>query len=191
MYWPGVCTRGKRRSTIRVFQRRAGHVVHYRRIAACQTGAAAYTRREGPIRFVQTGGTPMGTFRVDCQVEDHLSSQESVGSRLLVNTVSEHTWIPAAVLRRFGSNAEEGRCLRDGQRHDDYADDRLRGVADRRILYTSMRWFCRKAIFASSVRGPMEGMNLRVDYRIEENSWRPVRCAGMKRESPCHPGHAR
>ena len=44
----------------------------------------------------------MGTFRVDCQVEDHVEPRRKATVRgLLVDTGSEHTWIPAAVLKRL------------------------------------------------------------------------------------------
>ena len=44
----------------------------------------------------------MGTFRVDCQVEDHVDpARKAVVSGLLVDTGSEHTWIPGTVLKRL------------------------------------------------------------------------------------------
>ena len=44
----------------------------------------------------------MGTFRVDCQVEDHVDpARKAVVSGLLVDTGSEHTWIPGTVFERL------------------------------------------------------------------------------------------
>ena len=49
------------------------------------------------------GGCTMGTFFTRCRVENHVDRSKSVTiSRVLVDTGSEHTWIPGAKLEKFG-----------------------------------------------------------------------------------------
>ncbi len=44
----------------------------------------------------------MGTFRVDCQIEDYINPKRRAAvAGLLVDTGSEHTWIPGSVLKRL------------------------------------------------------------------------------------------
>ena len=50
----------------------------------------------------------MGTFHVGCRVENHIHRSRSVRiPKLLVDTGSEHTWIPAAKLQEIGVNREK------------------------------------------------------------------------------------
>jgi len=50
----------------------------------------------------------MGTFHVTCRVENHVDRSRSVRiSKLLVDTGSEHTWIPAAKLEKIGVSREK------------------------------------------------------------------------------------
>lgn len=45
----------------------------------------------------------MGVFHVGCRIENHVDRTKSVRiPRLLVETGSEHTWLPAAKLERIG-----------------------------------------------------------------------------------------
>ena len=50
----------------------------------------------------------MGTFYVRCKVENHVDrSQSVVVPKLLVDTGSDYTWIPAKFLRRIGVQPEK------------------------------------------------------------------------------------
>ena len=50
----------------------------------------------------------MGTFHTNCTVENHVQRSKSARvSKLLVDTGSEHTWIPAAVLEKVGVRREK------------------------------------------------------------------------------------
>ncbi len=50
----------------------------------------------------------MGTFHVACRVENHLDRSRSVRiAKLLVDTGSEHTWVPAAKLDKIGVEREK------------------------------------------------------------------------------------
>ncbi|MFH1268470.1 MAG: retroviral-like aspartic protease family protein [Planctomycetota bacterium] len=50
----------------------------------------------------------MGTFHTACRVENHVDRSKSVRiSKLLVDTGSEHTWIPAAKLEKIGVRREK------------------------------------------------------------------------------------
>ena len=50
----------------------------------------------------------MGTFEVSCRVENHVDRSKSVRvPKLLVDTGSEHTWIPAAKLEKIGVTREK------------------------------------------------------------------------------------
>ena len=50
----------------------------------------------------------MGTFHTGCKVENHVDRSKSVRlQKLLVDTGSEHTWIPATKLERIGVEREK------------------------------------------------------------------------------------
>ncbi len=50
----------------------------------------------------------MGTFYTSCRVENHVSRRRSVRvGKVLVDTGSEYTWIPAARLERIGVKREK------------------------------------------------------------------------------------
>jgi predicted aspartyl protease len=50
----------------------------------------------------------MGTFYTPCVVENHAARRRSVRvPKLLVDTGSEHTWIPAAILEKIGVKREK------------------------------------------------------------------------------------
>ena len=50
----------------------------------------------------------MGTFYTDCRVENHIDRSKSVHiPKLLVDTGSEYTWIPAAKLEKIGVKREK------------------------------------------------------------------------------------
>ena len=50
----------------------------------------------------------MGTFHSDCTVENHVDRVRSVHiPKLLVDTGSEHTWVPRAELERIGVAREK------------------------------------------------------------------------------------
>jgi predicted aspartyl protease len=50
----------------------------------------------------------MGTFYINCKVENHTDRKRSIQiAKLLVDTGSEYTWIPAAKLEKIGVNREK------------------------------------------------------------------------------------
>lgn len=50
----------------------------------------------------------MGTFHVGCRVENHVDRSKSVRiAKLLVDTGSEYTWIPAGKLEKIGVKREK------------------------------------------------------------------------------------
>jgi predicted aspartyl protease len=52
--------------------------------------------------------TQMGTFYVRCKVENHIERAKSVVvPKLLVDTGSDYTWIPATLLEKIGTQREK------------------------------------------------------------------------------------
>ncbi|MBI4568691.1 MAG: retroviral-like aspartic protease family protein [Planctomycetes bacterium] len=50
----------------------------------------------------------MGTFYTNCAVENHVDRSRSVRvTKLLVDTGSEHTWVPAGTLEKIGVQREK------------------------------------------------------------------------------------
>src|SRR5256884_5980152 len=50
----------------------------------------------------------MGTFHVRCKIENHVDRSKSViVPKLLVDTGSDYTWIPARLLERIGAELEK------------------------------------------------------------------------------------
>ena len=50
----------------------------------------------------------MGTFYINCKVENHTDRKKSIQiAKLLVDTGSEYTWIPAAKLEKIGVKTEK------------------------------------------------------------------------------------
>lgn len=50
----------------------------------------------------------MGSFHVGCSVENHIDRTKSIRiPKLLVDTGSEHTWLPAPKLERIGVSKEK------------------------------------------------------------------------------------
>ena len=50
----------------------------------------------------------MGTFRITCTIENHVNRARSVKvARVLVDTGSENTWLPAAMLEKIGVDREK------------------------------------------------------------------------------------
>jgi len=50
----------------------------------------------------------MGTFYTSCRIENHVDRSKSIRiPKLLVDTGSEHTWIPAAKLEKIGVKREK------------------------------------------------------------------------------------
>ena len=52
--------------------------------------------------------TSMGAFHINCRVENHIDRSKSVRiPKLLVDTGSEYTWVPAAKLGKIGVSREK------------------------------------------------------------------------------------
>ena len=50
----------------------------------------------------------MGTFHISCKIENHRDRTKAVRiPKLLVDTGSEHTWVPAATLEKIGVAREK------------------------------------------------------------------------------------
>ena len=126
----------------------------------------------------------MGTFRVDCQVEDYVdSSRKAVVPGLLVDTGSEHTWIPGSVLKR----------LRVKPQKKDVAFVMANGkTVTRTIGFAVLRigecFTIDEVVFAQEGNlcllgaRTLEGMNLRVDPRLKKLvAAGPLPAAGLRR----------
>ena len=48
------------------------------------------------------GGRTMGTFYVDCTIQDVTGARSADVHQMLVDSGSEHTWVPEAVLKAIG-----------------------------------------------------------------------------------------
>ena len=65
-------------------------------------------RDPGRRRQDSMKGTPVGSFHIGCTVENHVDRSRSVRvPKVLVDTGSEHTWIPAGKLDRIGVTREK------------------------------------------------------------------------------------
>jgi predicted aspartyl protease len=65
--------------------------------------ATLVTAARTPDGIRLTRDEAMGTFHVTCRVENHVDPSKSVRiAKLLVDTGSEHTWVPAARLEKIG-----------------------------------------------------------------------------------------
>jgi predicted aspartyl protease len=112
----------------------------------------------------------MGTFRVDCQVEDHVDpDRKAVVSGLLVDTGSEHTWIPGSVLEGLRVKPQKkdvAFVMANGQ-----TVTRTIGFA---VLRIGESFTIDEVVFAQEgdlcLLGArtLEGMNLRVDPRLKK-----------------------
>jgi predicted aspartyl protease len=52
--------------------------------------------------------TRMGTFYVRCRIENHINrSKSAIAPKLLVDTGSDYTWIPATLLEKIGTVREK------------------------------------------------------------------------------------
>ncbi|MGA2031175.1 MAG: retroviral-like aspartic protease family protein [Thermoguttaceae bacterium] len=112
----------------------------------------------------------MGTFRVTCQVENHAdASRKATVAGLLVDTGSEHTWIPGSILRR----------LRVRPQKKDVAFVMANGATVTRtigfaVLRIGGSFTIDEVVFAQEgdlcLLGArtLEGMNLRVDPRSKK-----------------------
>jgi len=53
----------------------------------------------------------MGTFHVGALIENHIDRKKSARiPKLLVDTESEHTWLPKAILDKIGVSREKKTC---------------------------------------------------------------------------------
>ena len=58
----------------------------------------------------------MGTYSVACRVENSVDRARRVAiPRVLVDTGSEYTWLPAVTLEKIGIARKKGFGIRDGQ----------------------------------------------------------------------------
>ena len=109
----------------------------------------------------------MGTFYVGCKVENHKDAKKAaVVPKLLVDTGSEFTWVPAEVLERIGVEPVKKDLqmqMANGQ------------IITRTVGYAILRVdkfetidevvFAQKGDLALLGSRAMEGMNLQVDAR--------------------------
>ena len=112
----------------------------------------------------------MGTFRIDCHVENPVRRTRSARiADMLVDTGSEHTWVPAEVLKGIGVKPEK----------KDLAFVMANGTTVTRnigfaILRMGEHFTIDEVVFAQEgdlcLLGArtLEGMNLRVDARAKK-----------------------
>lgn len=111
--------------------------------------------------------TAMGTFYIGCRVENHTDPKRSARiSKLLVDTGSDYTWIPEAVLKKIGV-VEQKRDLAfvmaNGKtitRNVGFAVIRV----DKRFTIDEVV-FARAGDLALLGARTLEGLNLRVDSK--------------------------
>lgn len=107
----------------------------------------------------------MGVFHVSCRIENHVDRTKSVRlPKILVDTGSEHTWLPAAKLERIGVAGEKkdvAFVMANGQ-----VVTRTVGFA---VLHVDKYFTIDEVVFAEkgdlSLLGArtLEGLNLAVD----------------------------
>lgn len=108
----------------------------------------------------------MGAFYTRCRIENVVDRNKSVVARLLVDTGSEYTWIPAATLEKIGIECEKKDVLlvmSNGQqvtRSVGFAIIRLD-----KFFTVDEVVFAEKGDFALLGARTLEGLNLRVDSR--------------------------
>ena len=107
----------------------------------------------------------MGTFHVACKVQNHVDRSKSIRiAKLLVDTGSEHTWIPAGRLEKIGVRREK-KDLRFVMANGEVVT-RSVGFA---ILHVGRNFTIDEVVFAEpgdlGLLGArtLEGLNLRVD----------------------------
>jgi predicted aspartyl protease len=109
----------------------------------------------------------MGTFYIGCKVENHKDPKKAaVVPRLLVDTGSEFTWLPAAVLERIGVEPQK-KDIRIQMANGEVLT-RTVGFA---VLHVDQFFTIDEVVFAQpgdlALLGSraMEGMNVHVDAR--------------------------
>ena len=107
----------------------------------------------------------MGTFHVGCRIENHVDRSKSIRvQKLLVDTGSEYTWIPAAKLEKIGVQ-EEKKGLRFVMAKGDVVTRNV-GFA---VLHVARNFTIDEVVFAEPgdlvLLGArtLEGLNLSVD----------------------------
>ena len=107
---------------------------------------------------------PMGTFRINVDIENPTRPGERVGvPGLLVDTGSELTWIPAGILESLGI---ERRKLSRFRQASGTILERWTGLAS---IYASGTWTADEVVFGEPAdlvllgARSLEGLNLRVD----------------------------
>jgi predicted aspartyl protease len=107
---------------------------------------------------------PMGTFRIDIEIENPIRPGERVGVQgLLVDTGSELTWIPEGILEPLGI---ERRKLSRFRQANGTILERWTGSA---WIYAAGTWTADEVVFGEPAdlvllgARSLEGLNLRVD----------------------------
>ena len=107
---------------------------------------------------------PMGTFRINVEIENPTRPGERAGvSRLLLDTGSELTWIPAGILESLGI---ERRKLSRFRQASGAILERWTGSA---WIYAAGTWTADEVVFGEPAdlvllgARTLEGLNLRVD----------------------------
>src|SRR2546430_11739201 len=76
-------------------------LLNCRRVIGCNSGTHMRARKQ----------KLMGTFYVRCKVENHVDRSKSVVvPKLLVDTGSDYTWVPAKLLEKIGVEREKRDC---------------------------------------------------------------------------------
>jgi predicted aspartyl protease len=107
----------------------------------------------------------MGSFHTSCIVQNHADRDRSIAiPRILVDTGSEHTWIPAEALEKIGILPEEKLLyliLANGQRVSRHIGFAIIQVGQ--ISTTDEVVFAQKGDLILLGARTMEGLNLSVD----------------------------
>lgn len=79
----------------------------------------------------------MGVFKIKCKIENIKNRKKTaIIPQMLVDTVSEYTWIMAKTLEEFGIEREKkGLDVCDGKRTENHAQRRFRNYSLRQIFH--------------------------------------------------------
>jgi len=107
----------------------------------------------------------MGTFFITCTVENHVNREKSIPvDKLLVDTGSEYTWIPASILEAIGVNREKKDLpfiMANGQQITRNVGFAIIRVEDRFTIDEVV--FAEEGDLLLLGARTLEGLNLRVD----------------------------
>jgi len=108
----------------------------------------------------------MGTFWTHCIVQNHSDRKKQFRiPRIPVDTGSEYTWVPEAILERIGVAREERPAVYHGQRPGNHTERWIRDYQDRRVFHNRGGRIRGKGDLLLLGARTLEGLNLVVNSR--------------------------